>query len=102
MQTIGAPLAQAPVAQESDTVHGLPSVQVAPSFAVGLEQAPVAVSHVPALWHWSLAVQTTGFPPVQVPVRHVSVCVHELSSLHAVPFARLVPVHFEAFVTDVE
>ena len=40
---------------------------------------------VPTSWHWSLAVQTTGFVPVQVPVWHVSVWVHALPSLQAVP-----------------
>jgi len=34
----------------------------------GSEQMPVSGSQVPALWHWSDAVQTTGSEPVQVPV----------------------------------
>ena len=38
-------------------------------------------------WHWSGAVQTTGFAPVQLPAWQVSVCVQALPSLHAVPFA---------------
>ena len=31
-------------------------------------------------------MHTTGFDPVHTPVWHVSVCVHALPSLHAVPF----------------
>ncbi len=44
-------------------------------------------SHVPATWHWSLAVHTTGFEPTHVPLWQVSVRVHALPSLHAVPSA---------------
>ena len=33
----------------------------------GLEQAPVAESQVPASWQVSIAGQTTGLPPVQIP-----------------------------------
>ena len=40
---------------------------------------------MPATWHWSLAVQTTGFAPVQVPAWQVVVCVQALPSLQAVP-----------------
>ena len=39
-----------------------------PSVFAGLEQTPLDVLHVPAVWHWSLAVQVTGFEPVQTPV----------------------------------
>src|SRR5262245_26793091 len=46
---------------------------------------PVVWLHVPTSWHWSLAAQTTGFDPVQVPFWQVSVCVHALLSLQAVP-----------------
>ena len=55
--------------------------------AVGFEQAPVEVLHVPAVWHWSDAVHTTGLLPVQVPLWQVSVCVQALPSLQVVPFA---------------
>ena len=41
-----------------------------------LEQTPVAGLHVPATWHWSEGVHTTGFAPVQTPTWHVSGCVH--------------------------
>src|SRR5204862_6218 len=46
---------------------------------------PVVESQVPASWHWSEAVQTTGLAPVQVPSWQVSVWVQALPSLHAVP-----------------
>ena len=48
-------------------MHALPSLQVVPFEAVGLEQVPVLGLHVPATWHWSLAVQLTGLEPVQLP-----------------------------------
>jgi hypothetical protein len=75
---------QTPAWQVSLCVHALPSSQAVPSAADGFEQAPVAVSHVPAEWHWSEAAQVTGFEPVQTPLRHVSVCVHALLSLQGV------------------
>jgi hypothetical protein len=40
---------------------------VVPLVAEGFEQRPVLGLHVPATWHWSLAVQVTGFEPVHVP-----------------------------------
>src|SRR2546427_438105 len=52
----------------------------------GLEQLPVAGSHVPATWHWSRAAQVTGLLPTQLPLWQVSVCVQALASLHGVPF----------------
>src|SRR2546421_257729 len=55
---------------------------VVPSGAAGFEQAPVPGLHVPATWHWSLAVQVTGLLPVHVPLWQVSVWVHALPSLH--------------------
>jgi hypothetical protein len=64
----------------------LPSLQLVPSAFAGFEQVPVAVSQVPATWHWSEAVHTTGFPPTHVPAWLVSVCVQALPSLHAAPF----------------
>jgi hypothetical protein len=36
------------------------------------------------LWHWSEAVQITGFAPVQTPAWQESVCVHASLSSHAV------------------
>jgi hypothetical protein len=48
-------------------VQALVSLQAVPSDWGGFEQRPVPGLHVPATWHWSLAVQTTGLPPVHVP-----------------------------------
>ena len=64
---------QTPERQVSDWVQALPSLQAVPSGAAGFEQAPVAGSHVPVTWHWSLGVQVTGLAPVQTPERQVSV-----------------------------
>jgi hypothetical protein len=52
----------------------------------GFEHIPFAGLQMPASWHWSAAMQTTGFAPVHVPAWQVSVCVHAFASLHAVPF----------------
>jgi hypothetical protein len=83
----GLPPAHEPPWQVSDWVHALPSLHVVPSVAAGFEQAPLVGSHVPAAWHWSLAVQVTGLPPVHVPFWQASLCVHALPSLQLVPFA---------------
>jgi len=53
--------------------------------ATGFEHVPLLVSHVPATWHASDALQTTALLPTQTPFWHVSVCVQELPSLHAFP-----------------
>ena len=76
---------QVPDWHVSVCVHELPSVQPVPSFAAGFEQTPVPGLHVPATWHWSSAVQVTGFAPVQIPAWQVSVWVQELPSVHDVP-----------------
>jgi hypothetical protein len=52
---------------------------------VVLEHRPVVASHVPAVWHASEAVQTTGLPPVHAPPMQMSVSVQALPSLQAVP-----------------
>ena len=44
-------------------------------------------SQMPASWHWSEALQVTGFVPTQEPCWQVSVWVHASPSLHTVPFA---------------
>ena len=64
-----------------------PSSQAVPSGTDGLEHVPVAGSQEPAAWHWSEAVQATGFEPAQTPAWQASLCVHALPSLQAVPFA---------------
>lgn len=51
VHTLAVPT-QAPVApQASSVVQALPSLQVAPAALRGFEHIPVAVSHVPAMWH---------------------------------------------------
>mgnify|MGYP003694780465 CR=1 FL=1 len=66
-------------------VQVLPSSQLVPLVLGGSEQRPVPVSHVPASWHWSSGVQTTGFPPTQVPApSQVSVCEQASPSSHGV------------------
>ena len=87
VHTTGFAPVHTPAWHVSVCVHALPSLHPVPLDAGGLEQAPVAASHVPATWHWSLAAHNTGFVPVHTPAWHVSVCVHALPSLHAVPFA---------------
>src|SRR2546428_657435 len=72
VQATGLLPVQTPDRQESGWVQALPSLQVVPSGASGLEQAPVEGLQVPATWHWSLAVQMTGLPPVQTPDWQVS------------------------------
>src|SRR2546425_429043 len=76
---------QMPASQASVGVQALPSSQGAPLGLAGLLQAPVAGSQVPAVWHWSAAVHTTGFAPTQAPAWQVSLCVHALASLQLVP-----------------
>jgi hypothetical protein len=77
--------AQVPLVQMSFCVHALLSLQLVPSDFAGFEHTPFAGSQTPGTWHWSSAVQTTGFAPEQDPFWHVSVCVHALPSLHALP-----------------
>jgi hypothetical protein len=55
---------QAPLLHESTWVQGLPSSQSAPFGFCGLEQ-PVCGSHRPAMWHESIAAQTTLGPGKQ-------------------------------------
>jgi hypothetical protein len=87
LHTTGLLPVHVPVWQVSLCVHALPSVHAAPSAFAGLLHTPLVVSHVPALWHWSCALQTTGLLPVHVPVWQVSACVHASPSLHAAPLA---------------
>ena len=87
MQTTGLLPVQVPAWQVSVCVQALPSVQVVPSALAGLEQVPVDGSQVPGVWHWSLAVQTTGFTPVHMPARQVSAWVQALPSVQGLPSA---------------
>jgi hypothetical protein len=54
---------------------------------VEAEQAPVAVSQVPAVVQPAVGVQVTGLAPVQAPAWQVSVRVQALPSVQAVPSA---------------
>src|SRR5207245_212109 len=76
---------QAPAWQVSVSVHGLPSLQGAALGLAGLLHAPVAGLQVPAVWHWSDAVHTTGFVPTQAPPWQVSLCVQPLPSSQGAP-----------------
>src|SRR5437016_12256785 len=78
---------QTPLWQVSVWVQALPSLQVLPLAFGGFEHVPVAGEQVPAVWHWSEAVQTTGLLPVQTPLWQVAVCVQAFPSLHVPPFA---------------
>jgi hypothetical protein len=86
-QMTGLDPVQAPLSQLSVSVQALPSLQVVPFAAVGFEHAPVLGSHVPAVWHWSSAVQVTGLAPMQAPLWQASLCVQALPSLQVAPFA---------------
>ena len=66
-QLRGAP-PHVPSVHVSFTVQKSPSSQDVPLVFGGFEQWPVVGLQVPASWHWSEAVQTTGFVPVQVPL----------------------------------
>ncbi len=78
---------QIPAWQVSVGVQASPSSQTVPFAFGGPEQRPVPESQVPASWHRSLAVQTTGFAPAQVPAWQVSVWVQASPSLQTVPSA---------------
>src|SRR2546428_345644 len=89
VQATGLAPVHAPLWQVSVCVHALPSLHAEPLALAGFEQVPVPVSRVPATWHWSEAVQTTGLLPVHAPLWQVSLCVHALPSVHADPSALL-------------
>src|SRR5947207_3105768 len=76
---------RAPAWQVSLCVHALASLQLVPLGLAGLLQTPDAGSQVPAVWHWSAAVHTTGFAPTQAPAWQGSVCGQALASLPLVP-----------------
>ena len=62
------PPAQTPAWHVSPCVHAFPSLHAVPLLAKGFEHAPELMSHVPATWHWSLAVHVTGFDPTHAPL----------------------------------
>jgi len=67
LQTLGLDPVHTPDWQALAPVQAFWSLQAVPFDFAGLEHAPVVVLQVPALWHWSEAVQVLGFVPVQVP-----------------------------------
>src|SRR5690242_20284193 len=62
-QPTAFPPTQEPDWQVSLCVQASLSLQAVPSVRAGSEHLPVDGSHVPAAWHWSVAVQVTGFEP---------------------------------------
>jgi hypothetical protein len=85
-QITGLAPVHVPAWQVSVWVQASPSLHEEPLAFAGLEEhIPVAVLQVPAVWHWSGAGHETGLFPAHSPTWHVSVCVHALPSLHAVP-----------------
>src|SRR5437667_429146 len=79
---------QMPAWQVSLWVQASPSAQALPYAWFGLEHVPLVGSQTPATWHWSSAVQTTGFLHLQTPARQVSVWVQASPSSQTVPFGR--------------
>jgi hypothetical protein len=65
--------------------HRFVAVQAVPGGKGGLLHAPVAGSHVPVAWHWSVAPQTTGLLPLHAPAWQTYVCKHALFPLQASP-----------------
>lgn len=90
VQTTGLAPTQTPAWQVSTVVQPLLSLQGAPLAAgVWAEHRPVAGEQVPAVLQ-TLAVQTTGAPPEQVPrPLQVSAWVQALPSLQEVPLGAL-------------
>src|SRR5439155_1901071 len=69
----GGPPTQPPFWQASSVVQASPSLQAVPLAFAGFEHAPVAGLQVPAVWHWSEAVQAARLPPVHWPTEWVLV-----------------------------
>jgi hypothetical protein len=87
-QLTGVPV-HTPAMQWSLVRHGSLAVHMVLFGAVGFEHVPVEGLHVPATWHWSLAVHVMGSEPTHVPFMHLSICVHGLPSSHIVPLVAL-------------
>jgi hypothetical protein len=93
VQVTGLPAAHVPLWHVSTWVQALPSLHAVPLEAAGLVHWPVEGSHAPATWHWSEAVQVTGFDPVHAPLWQASAWVQALPSLHGVPLEAAGLVH---------
>jgi len=87
VQVTGFEPVHAPAVHASVWVQTLPSLQAAPSAAIGFEHTPVEGLQTPTTWHWSLAVHVTGLDPAQTPAAHASLWVQALPSLQLEPFA---------------
>src|SRR2546425_1076953 len=87
VQATGLLPVHTPLWQVSVWVQALPSLQALPLAFAGFEHVPVAGSQVPAVWHWSEAVQATGLLPVHTPLWQVSVCVQALPSSQVLSLA---------------
>jgi peroxiredoxin len=85
VQVTGVPAVHVPDLQDLGKQASV--VQSVFSAFAGLEQFPVAGSHVPAMWHTSEAEQVFAVPGVQTPAWQMSPVVQELPSLHVVLFA---------------
>jgi hypothetical protein len=87
VHVFGEPAVHVPAWQVSLRVQAFPSLQVVPFAFAGLEQVPLTVSQVPAVWHWSSTVHVFGAPGLHAPPWQVSTRVQALPSLHADPLA---------------
>src|SRR5262249_4211430 len=85
VQTAGLIPSPRPSRQTATTVQALPSLHVVPSTNGVCAHWPVAESQA-ALWHWSLARQTTGVPGVHVPAPSQTSC-----PLQALPSSQATP-----------
>src|SRR5256884_8150518 len=85
VHTRGLAPTQAPASQVSVCVQALPSSHGAPLSLGGLLQTPVAGLQVPAVWHWSAGVHTTGVAPTQAPGARASVWVQAVPSSKSDP-----------------
>ncbi len=84
-QTTGFAPTHVPAWQGSVCEQRFPSLHGTPFAFEGFEQAPVAGSHVPALWQVSDGTQTFGTVPVHTPAWQTSTAVHALPSLQGGP-----------------
>jgi hypothetical protein len=85
VQLIGAPPPQVPCWHVWSVTHMLPVEHAVPSAATGVEHMPLVGSQTPAVWQAVGWGQATGLPPVHTPDWQVSVWLHRLPSLQAVP-----------------
>ena len=69
------------------------SLHMVLSALAGFEQAPVPMSQVPALWHWSSGKHSTGLPLMHAPFWQASPVVQAFMSLHDVESTLLTNEH---------